>query len=95
MKPGSTGGTRKVTDLVHAMGGISKSSFSKLCKHIHELVNALQGSEASHQCRRHFPNEDSIVRLIGAVVIEANDELRLQHRNMQIEAIDELNPPAT
>jgi transposase-like protein len=40
-----------------------------------------------------FPNEDSIVRLIGAVLLEANDEWQLQHRYMQVEAMAELNPP--
>ena len=34
-----------------------------------------------------FPNEESIIRLIGAVLLEANDEWQLQHRYMQVEAI--------
>ena len=41
-----------------------------------------------------FPNEDSIIRLIGAVLLEANDEWQLQHRYMQIEGMAELNPQA-
>ena len=40
-----------------------------------------------------FPNEDSITRLIGAVLLEANDEWQLQHRYMQIEGMAELAPP--
>ena len=40
-----------------------------------------------------FPNEDSIVRLVGAVLLEANDEWQLQHRYMQIEAMAELEAP--
>jgi len=40
-----------------------------------------------------FPNEDSIVRLIGAVLLEANDEWQLQHRYMQIERMAELDAP--
>jgi len=40
-----------------------------------------------------FPNEDSIVRLIGAVLLEANDEWQLLSRYMQVEATAELNPP--
>jgi transposase-like protein len=41
-----------------------------------------------------FPNEASIVRLIGAVLLEQNDEWQLQHRYMQLEAMAELTPPA-
>ena len=41
-----------------------------------------------------FPNEASIIRLIGAVLIEQNDEWQLQHRYMQLEAMAELAPPA-
>ena len=37
-----------------------------------------------------FPGEASIVRLIGAVLLEANDEWQLQHRYMQVEAMAEL-----
>jgi putative transposase len=40
-----------------------------------------------------FPNEASITRLIGAVLLEANDEWQLQHRYMQVEAMAELMPP--
>ena len=39
-----------------------------------------------------FPNEGSIIRLIGAVLLEANDEWQLQHRYMQTEAMAELTP---
>ena len=37
-----------------------------------------------------FPNEGSIIRLIGAVLLEANDEWQLQHRYMQTEPMTEL-----
>jgi putative transposase len=40
-----------------------------------------------------FPNERAITRLIGAVLLEANDEWQLQHRYMQTEARAELIPP--
>ena len=40
-----------------------------------------------------FPNEASIIRLVGAVLMEANDEWQLQHRYMQTEAMTELTPP--
>ena len=43
-----------------------------------------------------FPNEAAIVRLIGAVLLEQNDEWQLQHRYMQVEAMAELAaPPST
>jgi putative transposase len=41
-----------------------------------------------------FPNEPAIVRLIGAVLLEQNDEWQLQHRYMQLETMAELPPPA-
>ena len=40
-----------------------------------------------------FPSEQSILRLIGAVLLEANDEWQLQHRSMQVEAMADLMPP--
>jgi putative transposase len=40
-----------------------------------------------------FPNEGSIIRLIGAVLLEANDEWQTQHRYMQTEAMAELIQP--
>jgi putative transposase len=42
-----------------------------------------------------FPDERSIVRLIGAVLLEQNDEWQLQHRYMQLEAMAELTRPGT
>ena len=41
-----------------------------------------------------FPGEASITRLIGAVLLEANDEWQLQHRYMQLEAMAELTQPS-
>ena len=40
-----------------------------------------------------FPAESAIVRLIGAVLLEANDEWAIQHRYMQVEVMAELSPP--
>jgi len=40
-----------------------------------------------------FPNEGAVVRLIGAVLLEANDEWQLQHRYMQTEPMADLMPP--
>ncbi len=37
-----------------------------------------------------FPNEASIIRLIGTVLLEANDEWQLQHRYMQVEAMADI-----
>jgi putative transposase len=38
-----------------------------------------------------FPNEPAIIRLIGAMLLEQNDEWQLQHRYMQVEAMAELS----
>ena len=38
-----------------------------------------------------FPNEASIIRLVGAVLMEANDEWQLQHRYLSIEALAEFS----
>jgi transposase-like protein len=38
-----------------------------------------------------FPNDESIVRLIGAVLLEVNDDWQIQHHYMQIEGMAELN----
>ena len=40
-----------------------------------------------------FPCEASITRLIGAVLLEQNDEWQLQHRYMQLEGMAELMAP--
>lgn len=40
-----------------------------------------------------FPNEDSIVRLVGAVLMEQNDEWQTQNRYMQIEGMAEIATP--
>jgi transposase-like protein len=40
-----------------------------------------------------FPNEDSIVRLVGAVLMEQNDEWQTQNRYMQIEGMTEMTNP--
>jgi transposase-like protein len=43
-----------------------------------------------------FPSEASIIRRIGAVLLEANDEWHMQHHYMGVEAMGEmLNPPHT
>ena len=38
-----------------------------------------------------FQNEGSIMRLIGAVLYEQNDESQTQNSNMQVEAFDQID----
>jgi putative transposase len=38
-----------------------------------------------------FPNESAIIRLIGAVLFEQNDEWLIQNRYMQVEAFDQID----
>ena len=60
-------------------------------------TNPLERLNKEVKCRADvvgiFPGESSIVRLIGAVLLEQNDEWQLQHRYMQVEAMAELLPP--
>jgi transposase-like protein len=42
-----------------------------------------------------FPNEEGIARLMGAVLLEANDGWQLQHRYMRVEGMAELAAPPT
>ena len=58
------------------------------------IDSAVDPSTGTIKLKAIFPNEDSIVRLIGAVLLEANDEWQLQHRYMQIEGMAELDAPA-
>lgn len=47
------------------------------------------------RCDAPLPNEASIIRLIGAVLLEQNDEWQIQHRYMQVEAMAELVAPVS
>ena len=50
-------------------------------------------TSSGRELRSQLPDERSIVRLIGAVLLEQNDEWQLQHRYMQIEGMAELAAP--
>ena len=41
-----------------------------------------------------FPNEASITRLVGAILLEQNDEWQLQHRYMTLETMTTLGEDA-
>ncbi len=53
-----------------------------------------QGGVASRDVFGILFCEASIIRPTGAVLLEQNDEWRLQHRSMQVEAMAELVMPA-
>jgi transposase-like protein len=38
-----------------------------------------------------FPNETSVKRLVGAILLEQNDEWQLQHRYMTLETMNGLS----
>ena len=42
-------------------------------------------------CSSQLPNEDSIIRLIGAVLFEQNDDWQSQHRYMMVEAFSQID----
>ena len=42
-----------------------------------------------------FPNEDAIIRLIGALLFEQNDEWQSQNRYMQVEAFSLIDAAQT
>jgi hypothetical protein len=48
-------------------------------------------NQAAHECRRHLSDyEAAITRLVGAFLLEQNDEWQLQRRYMQLEGLQSL-----
>ncbi len=48
--------------------------------------------ETPRRCGRYLPQpEDSILRLIGAVLFEQNDDWQSQHRYMMVEAFGQID----
>ena len=56
---------------------------------------AEQGSQRRADVVGISPDEAAIIRLIGAVLLEQNDEWHLQHRYMQVEVMAELAAAAS
>ena len=77
-----------------------------MCSRLHELpkgtshADPLDESAGTAECRDQtshtdvvgiFPNDASITRLVGALLIEQNDEWSLQRRYMQLEGLQSLS----
>ncbi|WP_292226299.1 transposase [Mesorhizobium sp.] len=51
-----------------------------------------QRDQAQDRGRRHLPNDDAIVRLVGALLLEQNDEWAVQRaRYMTLETISQMS----
>jgi hypothetical protein len=61
---------------------VETTSFFEFFVTIRQGRNSAAGAWISGR----FPNEAAIIRLIGAVLLEQNDEWQLQHRYMQVES---------
>lgn len=44
-----------------------------------------QGDSSPHRCRRHLPNRDGVIWLVGTVLCEQNDEGAVSRRSMSAE----------
>jgi hypothetical protein len=57
---------------------------------------AQRRGQTPHRCCRHLPNEEAIYRLVGAILLEQNDEWSVQRaRYMTLETIATLSGDAT
>jgi len=79
--------TRAVDDLVKALGagGMSKSQVSRLCAGIDK--------RSAREVKRRadvvgiFPNDETIIRMVGAQMLEINDEWAVARRYMSLEGL--------
>lgn len=53
-----------------------------------DLLKQKRGDQATHRSRGIVPNDPAITRLVGAMLLEQNDEWCLQQRYMQLEAFE-------
>src|SRR5262249_46725002 len=80
---------------------LAQLSFSKAHRLQIHSTNPLERLNAEIKRRTDvvgiFPNEAAIVRLVGALLLEQNDEWQLQRRYLQLEGLQALgdNQPAT
>jgi len=68
---------------LHSTNGLER--LNKEVKRRADVVGVRRGARTDGACPS-LPNEASIIRLVGAVLLEANDEWQLQHRYLSIEA---------
>jgi hypothetical protein len=91
--------TRKVDDLVKALGadsGISKSEVSRICADLDTEIAAFRDRSLAGMAFL-FPNPGALLRLAGAVLVEAHDEWQAGERRYLSEGSMTLlaGPPAT
>jgi len=56
---------------------------------------AQRRGQTPHRRRRHLPNDDALVRLVGAILLEQNDEWAVQRaRYMTLETMATLSDDA-
>ena len=74
---------------LHSTNGLKR--LNRQVKRRADVVGVRRCARTDGACAS-LPNEASIIRLVGAVLMEANDEWQLQHRYLSVEAFAGVSP---